>query len=127
MNISKKQIEAVISLSGDKRYTYFIKMISDWETVWGLYNEGWALSETDEGDVVFPLWPAKEYSDLCAIDEWSEYKSVSFTLESFIEELLPNLNIDSMLPCIFSTSKNDGVIIPIEQLLQDIEIELEKY
>lgn len=127
MNISSKQIEAVISLSGDKRYEYFIKIVSDWEEVWGLYYDGWALSETDTGEVVFPLWPAKEYAELCANREWSEYGAVSFPLESLIDELLPSLQIDSIQPCIFSTDKNEGVVVSTTQLLQDLEQELDKY
>ena len=48
MKINEKQIEAVISLPGHQRYEYFIKTVVDWESVWGLYQDGWALASTNE-------------------------------------------------------------------------------
>lgn len=39
MDVSKQEIEAVIKLSPEKRYTYFIKRICDWELIWTLYED----------------------------------------------------------------------------------------
>ena len=47
MKINQKQIDAVLKLSGAERYQHFVKKIADWEEVWGLYQDGWALLETE--------------------------------------------------------------------------------
>ena len=68
MKVTPKQMEAVLALSGVKRFEHFIKVIVDWREVWGLYQDGWALAEADDGIIVFPLWPAKEYAQVCAVN-----------------------------------------------------------
>ncbi len=127
MKINQKQIDAVIALPGQKRYETFIKIVADWEEVWGLFQEGWALAATDDQQPVFPLWPAKEYAQLCADKEWAGYEPTSFSLEDLMEELLPNLKDDGVLPGIFYTPTDNGVTPTVEQLLADLNEELENY
>lgn len=127
MNINSKQIAQVMSLSGEKRYQHFIKVIADWEIVWGLYDKGWALSETDDKERVFPVWPAKEYAELCAENEWSGYEARSFSLEEFLSDFIPSLINDSVLIGVFSTPKQESVAVSGEQLINDLEVELDNY
>jgi hypothetical protein len=127
MKINAKQIESVIALAGSERYKHFVKVVADWEEVWGLYQDGWALASTDDGQTVFPLWPAKEYAQLCADKEWSGYEPESFSLEDFMGELLPNLKDDGVLPGIFYTPSDKGVTPTVDQLLADLNEELENY
>jgi hypothetical protein len=127
MKINQKQIESVIALPGPKRYEHFIKVVADWEEVWGLYQDGWALAATDDGQKVFPVWPAKEYAELCAAKEWSGYKPESFSLTDFMEELLPNLKSDGVLPGVFYTPSDKGVTPTVDQVLADLNKELENY
>lgn len=127
MKIDSKEIEALISSSGEKRYTYFVKRVADSENVWGLYDDGWALASTDDGILVFPVWSAKEYATLCKKGEWTNYEPKSFSLEEFLTELLPNLKTDGMVPGVFYTPDSNGVTLSAEQLLEDIKNELSKY
>lgn len=127
MKINSKQIESVIALAGPERYRHFVKVVADWEVVWGLYQDGWALASTDDGQAVFPLWPAKEYAQLCADKEWSGYEPKSFSLEDFMRELLPNLKDDGVLPGIFYTPSDKGVTPTVDQLLADLNEELKNY
>ena len=127
MKLNQKQINSVIALPGPKRYEHFVKVVCDWEEVWGLYSDGWALAITDDGQQVFPLWPAKEYAALCANKDWQGYSPESFSLEDFMSELLPNLKSDGVLPGVFYTSSDRGVTPPIDQLQADLNKELENY
>ena len=120
-------MKAVLALPGPKRYEHFIKVVCDWQKLWGLYKDGWALAATDNGQGVFPIWPAKEYAEICAIDEWAGYEPKSFSLEDFLDELLPNLKDDNMLPGIFYTPGNKGVTPEIDALVSDLKIELQNY
>jgi len=127
MNINQKQIDSVLILSGSQRYKYFIKKIVDWEEVWGLYNEGWALAG-DENDIkTFPVWPAKEYAQLCAKNEWKNYKPEMISLAEFIDELLPTLKKDGVFLSVFNTPNNVAVTPSIDQILEDINTELANY
>ncbi len=127
MSLSEKQINAVIALDGPQRYRHFIKQVADRDEVWGLYKEGWALAATSEGEQVFPVWPAEEYAALSARDDWAGYEPSSITLEDFMEELLPMLERDGVLPGIFYTPTDKGVTPGIDQLTEDLRRELENY
>ncbi|MCB1880506.1 MAG: DUF2750 domain-containing protein [Gammaproteobacteria bacterium] len=127
MKINRKQIEAVTALPGQKRYEHFVKVVADWEEVWGLYQDGWALAATDDGQQVFLLWPAKEYAQLCASNEWTGYEPESFSLDDLMGELLPNLKNDGILPGVFYTPTDNGVTPTVDQLLSDLNEELENY
>ena len=127
MKISQKQIESVIMLTGSKRYKYFIKVIVDWEEVWGLYQNGWALAATDDGQKVFPVWPTKEYAMLCSEKEWAGYEPKSFSLVNFMDELIPILKNDGVLLGIFYTQLDKGVTLAVDQVLEDLHQELENY
>ncbi|MEQ1187758.1 MULTISPECIES: DUF2750 domain-containing protein [Acinetobacter] len=127
MKISQKQIDAVIALEGAKRYKHFIKVIADTQEVWGLYKDGWALAGTEDNQKVFPVWPAKEYAELCAEHEWGGYEAELISLDDFMNELLPTLKDDEVLIGIFYTPLNNGVTPEIEEVLNDLELELENY
>jgi hypothetical protein len=127
MKINQRQIDAVLALDGAKRYEHFIKVVVDQQRAWALYNEGWALAATDSGERVFPLWPAEEYAQLCANQGWQEYIPESIALEDLLEELLPQLATDSVLPGIFSTPRDKGVTPTIEVLSTDLRSEMQRY
>ncbi len=127
MKINRKQIEAVVSLSGHRRYEHFVKSIVDWEIVWGLYQDGWALASTDNGEQVFPMWPASEYAAICADGVWSGYEPVSIPLDELMSELLPKLKSDGVLPGVFYTPADKGTTPLVEQLMEDLKTELEQY
>ena len=127
MSLHPKQIESVISLIGPERYKHFIKQVADSEVVWVLEDDGWALAATDTGETVFTVWPAKEYAELCAQDEWASYEPSEVSLDEFMNELLPKLNDDGILVGVFYTPKNKGVTQTVAKIIEDISLELKQY
>jgi hypothetical protein len=127
MKVNPKQMEAVLALSGIKRFEHFIKVIADWQEVWGLYQDGWALAAADDGTTVFPLWPAKEYAQVCAANEWTGYEPRSISLSDFTEMLLPKLKLDGVLPGVFFTPTSKGVTPSVDDLKSALEAELQNY
>jgi hypothetical protein len=127
MKVNPKQMEAVLALSGNKRFEHFIKVIADWQEVWGLYQDGWALAAADDGTTVFPLWPAKEYAQICAANEWNGYEPRSISLSDFTEMLLPKLKLDGVLPGVFFTPTSKGVTPSVDDLKSALEAELQNY
>lgn len=127
MKLSQKQIDSVLALSGQRRYEHFVKVVVDCDQMWGLYQDGWALAETEKGQKVFLLWPACEYAKLCAKGEWSGFEPESITVKELMDELLPKLKADGMLPGVFCAPTSRGVTPTVEQLMADIRAELGKY
>jgi hypothetical protein len=127
MKLNDKQISAVIALPSKDRYEHFIKVVADWQEAWGLYQDGWALAGTVDGVQVFPLWPAKEYAQLCAENEWAGHEPRAIPLSELTGELLPRLKKDGVLPGVFYTPSNKGVTPSVEELKNAIDAELSNY
>lgn len=127
MSISKIQIEAILKLSAPKRYSHFIKKVVGWKKAWGLYDDGWAMSETNEGEAVLPLWPEKEYAQLCVSGEWSSYQPKAIRIDDIFEEVIPTLKENDILPGIFYTLDGGSINATLDELENDLKQELSKY
>jgi len=119
-------MEGVMALPAAKRYSHFIKVAADQRKVWGLYSDGWALAETAVGQRVFPVWPAREYAELCARDHWSGYEAREIDLDTLFEILIPKLKESGTVPGIFPTPNEKGVTPDFSQLESDLRNELTK-
>ncbi len=136
--LSQKQIDSVMALPALKRYQHFIKTVCDWQIVWGF--------ETNSRQPrlhILPLWPAKEYAELCiqssSIEEWKNCKLKAFELETLTEVILPELKKPKNLPQeggvtsapdpinVFATSNDPGTRVSVDRLLTDLNKELENY
>lgn len=127
MTVNKKQIAAVIKLSPSKRYSHFIKKVVGWKKVWCLYNNGWAMSESNEGKYIFPMWPEKEYAEICISEDWKDYLAKSIELDEVLDSLIPMLKEKEILPGVFFTVKDGSVNVSVELLETDLRNELLKY
>lgn len=127
MSISQKQIDAILKLSPPKRYSHFIKKAVGWKQVWALYDDGWAMSETAKGEPVFPLWPEREYAELCVSGTWSNYKPKPIELDEVLGSMIPMLKERGILPGVFFTMKDGSVDATIEQFESDLKKELSHY
>lgn len=125
-SMNNKELEAVMKLPANKRYEYFIKKVVDFEEVWGLYNDGWAMTQDNTGEMLIPFWPSKEFAELCSIDEWSDFAPESIELEEFINDWLPGIQDDGYKVSVF-WNNDDSAVLEVDTLLKDLEKELEKY
>lgn len=127
MSASQKQIEAVLKLPAPQRYSHFIKKVVGWRKLWTLYDDGWAMSESDEGEPIFPLWPEKEYAELCISGEWSNYIPRSIDLDEVLDSMIPILKERGILPGVFFTLEDGSVNASIEEFESDLREELSRY
>ena len=121
-----KEFNAIVSSPADLRYEYFVKKTADTQILWGLYDEGWAMTHDQDGAALLPLWPKGEFAEHCAIDEWSGYSSRPLDLAAFMEKILPKLEQDGVKTAIFYNNSNSA-IVGATRLLQDLEEALKKY
>jgi hypothetical protein len=126
MNLRPKEVQSVIQLSGLERYRYFIKKVADANEVWGLWDDGWAMGVTNTNQSTIPIWPAREYADLCRIGDWNHYVPKAMDLAEFMNDFLPRLIRDNVRVSIFDTPSEASVLIRDDELMADLKEELSK-
>lgn len=126
MKLNDKKIQNVLALPAPKRYAHFIKVAADQRKVWGLFSNGWALAGTNEGIRAFPMWPAKDYADLCARDSWTGYEAREIDLDTLFEVLIPKLRDSKTVVGVFPTPNEQGITPDLGQLEADLRNELAK-
>jgi len=127
MVLSSKQIESVLALPDKKRFDHFVKVVADVQEIWGLYQGGWALAATNDGVTVFPLWPAKDYAQLCAVSEWEGYEPRLITLAELMEDLFPKLKKMGCYLGYFFKPAGKGMTPSVDELNMVIDSELPEY
>ena len=121
-----QEAKNVLQIDKRKQYEYFIKKVVNFEEVWSLRDdEGWATLGLGENEF-FPVWPKKEFADICIGDEWNQYYSESIDLEEFLDDWIDGLKEDNIRITVMWNS-GSGIDIEWDTLRDDIERELEKY
>lgn len=124
MGDNKAKIDNILQLSNYERYYYFIRKVADFEEVWGLYNDGWAVLGDKQGLEVVPFWPEKEFADLCVGDQWKKYSPKSISIEDFMEKWLPGMEGDGRQISVFYKNISNGLIKSPKEVSDDLEAEL---
>lgn len=121
-----QEVKNVLKIDKNKQYEYFIKKVADFEEVWSLRDsEGWATLGIGEKDF-FPVWPKKEFADICIGEEWENYYPESIDLDEFLDHWLDGLKEDNIRVTVM-WNNGSGIDIGWDTLREDIERELENY
>jgi len=122
-----KEIESVSKLPFDKRYSYFIKRVADAGQVWALWENGWMLGETSDGQPTFPLWPAREFAERCREDYWKFSQARSIPLQKLVDHILPGMIEQGIKPSVFDLPNEDSATLKVDDFVRDLQSELSKY
>ena len=125
--MNSHKIENVLKMSKEDKYSYFISKVSDFEEVWGLYNEGWAVLGNNEKEDILPFWPEREFAIIAADELWKDYSPKSIDLSDFIEKYLVGMCSDGIKANVFYNSIDNGVVVNPLRLKEDIELEMVQY
>lgn len=126
--ISPQELEAVSALTGPVRYSYCVKRIADWETAWSLWDEGWALCIASDGDAEsVPIWPAKEYAEACAVEQWHGCQAKEIPVAALISDFLASLRDEGRTISIFPVPELQGVFPTLEEFEADLLAEMSRY
>lgn len=123
----QKEIEGVLKLDGPARLKHFVQRVVDEQRAWGLWNDGWASGEDDDGVPVFPLWPAREYAEMSRTGYWAGYEPKEIPLDDLLNALVPMLIEKRILPGVFPTPAGKWVIPTADGLCGALRKEMEKY
>jgi hypothetical protein len=118
--LNSKEIESVIKLEARKRYKYFLNRAADNALVWGLYDTGWVVATDEQDNSLFPVWPAKEYAQLCSQENWEGAFPKSIEIHEFMEDFLKNIIRNCMLVAVFYTPAEKGIILDPKVLYDDL-------
>lgn len=126
MKFTHQKVLAITNLPGPDRYSHFVKVAADLRSVWGLYQDGWALMRDSDGNSYFPLWPAEPYAAQCAASEWAGYQPREIDLDDLFDALIPKLLESDTGVAVFPTPGERGVTPAIEMLETDLRAELSR-
>ena len=124
---TKKEFDAVIKQSIDKRVKYFQNTVGGHECMWVCMDDGGSLFAhyDGKGRECIALWPAKEYAELVISEENRNLlKKVNVTY--FFEEYYEELKEKNMYLMIFPTFEG-GALFSVEDFHAFIEEEFAKY
>lgn len=121
------ELKAMQSANAAQRYEYFVKRVVDSASVYGLWCDGWAMVASDAGTPALPLWPATEFAQFFAVDEWAEHEPRAIGLDSLIDEVVPDAVARRLVFAIFPVDSGAGVLREPRQLADDLRNELSRY
>lgn len=124
--ISDKMLQTIIKLPAPDRYSHFIKEVAGWQYIWGLYDDGWATSETDEGEKLIPFWPARDYAEIYAKGDWDGCKAKAIEIHDFLDSFLPYILECGLAPGVFFVEDDGAVDIKPNILVRDLKTELSR-
>lgn len=123
-----ERLKNIFALTLEEKYYYFIRKCTEFEEVWGLYNEGWATLADDENNIIIPFWPEEEFAKYNCTNNWQNYHPKPIALNDFIDKWIPGMIKDKRLANIFYLEEGTSkIIITPQQLSEDINLEMEKY
>lgn len=127
-HLSEKEQSSVVALPGAKRYSYCIKRITDWETVWSLRGDsGWVLASDPNGAEVVPVWPHPAFAQSCATGDWAGSEATAIDLKVWLDRWVPGMISDERSVAVFPTANDRGVVVEAKRFRDDITYESEQY
>lgn len=123
---SEREVAAILTLDGPKRYEHFLKRVADWEEICGLKtSEVWTIVEDEAGRRCIPFWPHHRYAEAYAAGDGSTPKTI--LLADFLAKWLPEMERDGLRVAIFPAPAETGVVVEPSRLKEDLEAECEQY
>jgi len=126
MPVNAQQIEAVLQLPAPQRLRHFFEKVVQARSMWGLYGEGWAMSETPDGQQVLPLWPEREYAERCIAEEWSNHHAREIDLDAALGMMIPTLREQGIQPGVFFSPEKGSINITLDEFERTLRAHLEK-
>lgn len=127
-DVSKPEMQSVMSLSGAERYEHLVNKVADWEELWSVGDkDGWALCADDDGKELVPIWPARAYASACCIDTWEDSEPRQITLGDWFDKWTPGMIADGRSVAVFPLPNDKGVVITPEELSSDLADAVEQY
>ena len=84
------------------------------------------IRDSNNNNKLFPVWPEKDFAEICANGPWNSYIPKLIKLEDFISKLSIKLDSEEINYAVFLTTENKGIIISPKELCEVLEMEIEQ-
>jgi hypothetical protein len=122
--LSASELSNVFSQPAPDRYTFFLTEATLQDKVWTLKGVGGFVTfSDDEGRDCFPFWPAPEFAEALANDDWSDCEAEPLALAVFMDRWLTGMARDGRLVAVFPAPDGSCIAMDPLALLQDLEEE----
>jgi|SRR6185312_8056725 len=125
--LNSKEFASVSHLPLRERYAYFVKKVADWEELWSLWNDGWAVMGDHQGAEAVPVWPHRLFAETAAVADWSAYAPRKISLEEWLENWTAGMDRDGRMVAVFPTDVGAAVTVTPNKLKEDLEAEASRY
>lgn len=109
------------SLQPKELYKQFIETIVAQRQLMALYDEGWALCGTPNGQQAFAVWQNKGLAQLLIKGPWENYHTHEIPLLNFVQEIIPYLREKNTLLSLNLTPEGQNILVRPEAILLDIK------
>ncbi|MCK7595840.1 DUF2750 domain-containing protein [Microbulbifer sp. CAU 1566] len=128
--MSNNDLQAVLDLSCEERYEYFLDLVGEEREVWILINSDEHFlklhSDEDGGFDYLPVWPSIEFAEAHAGSD-ADLSPRSIPLPQFLNRWLPGLKKDGIEVGVFPGSDESVWITEPKDLEQDLRDELARF
>lgn len=127
--ISKEEFKALIKCRSEVRYQYALKRIADTETMWSIVEDENAFAiQSLDNERLLPIWSSKEYAQAFCTNNWTGYRGIAITLDSFEESIIDYICREGLLINVFPTEQEAfGKIVGLNTFAEDLCRVLEDY
>lgn len=128
--MDKEELEAILGLSCEDRYDYFLDLVGEEREVWILINseEHFLKLHSDEKGApdYLPVWPSAEFATAYASSD-TDLTPKSIALPQFLKKWLPGLDRDGIEVGVFPGSDDSVWIMGARELEKDLREELSRF
>lgn len=125
--LSQKEKTAVSACAGPQRYKYFISKVCDEERIWSLWSDGWSLARDVQGNRLVPVWPHRQYAEICARDQWEGYLAREIKMEEWLNRWIDGIKQDGCMIAVFPTADDSSLSVGPDKLVADLMKEFARY
>lgn len=106
------------------QYNQFIERIVHQAKVFALYQDGWALCATPNGQQTLAIWQSKSLAQLLQRGVWEHYQIQEIPLIPFIEKMIPFVRKQEKKLSINLTPLGQNILVSGDKFLLDLKIYL---
>lgn len=121
-SLSPKEVESVLKLNENERFSYTIKEIVKHKKIWILTDEHGCVMLNTEDEECVPIWPNQEFASLWATGEWDSCKAEPISTAKWFSRWTQGLEEDGLSVVVFPNHDEEGVVVFPDEL----EFELKK-
>ncbi|MDN3609708.1 DUF2750 domain-containing protein [Vibrio ostreicida] len=110
-SLSQQQIDTILNMREDERFSYTIKEMVKNKQVWILTDEhGCVMLNTEDEDCI-PVWPNEEFANQWATEGWAHCRAESISTAKWFSRWTYGLEDDELAVVVFPNQNEEGVVL----------------